>query len=118
MAESENIPPNAQMRPCWRCRECQVLQTRIQAVGNEYVRDSFSLRNWFTSDLQLANETVELCETFAQESIRPYLLKDAKDQPRKGPCTPADNELREQITQLRITIDTIVRSQLFEILDS
>ncbi|CDF34247.1 unnamed protein product [Chondrus crispus] len=88
MTASENVPPNAPMRPCWRCRKCQALQSRIETVGNEY------------------------------DSIREYLLKDAKRQPQQGACAPIDDELREQVTQLRITIDTIVRSQLFEILDS
>lgn len=67
------------------------------------------------------------CECIAQEMLRDYFLHVEEPQPmlksqsksrsKSKTMDQADIALRDELVQLKITIDTLFRSQLFEVKD-
>jgi hypothetical protein len=57
---------------------------------------------------------LHVCRWLRQEKIRGYLLLGARDDQACAPRGKEEDALRQEIVQLKITIDTLARAQLFE----
>lgn len=68
--------------------------------------------------MQISHGFIPILCSCAQGQLRAYFLKQAKPPMLRfrGP-DPQGKEMCDEIAQLKITLDTLVRSQLFEVLE-